>query len=344
MADPVSTLAAIHDTVAVPLAWVVILAFTAGSLLEFRDREHARKLLVGAWGVFAVFWAVQAPHFAFTQRSIIEGIGSLVAVPASLYVGYLLWHGRDSLFVMSRAVAAMGIVFIPFQAIQPLEEWLVETVALQTAAGIRLVGIDPTLIPWPEAAQRTGEALNMGQAQTASYAEKYADYRNTFYFEDDGHPITYTILVACTGIGAMSIFAGIIAAVRAPLRRKVRAFAVSIPIIYALNIVRNVFIAVFFGKQYAQVAPDLVMTLFGTNDVRMVSYYVADRIVAQSLSVVVLVGITYLVVRELPEVMVVVEDLLFIVTGKEYDIQAALGVEAPDPANPAVRADGAGEK
>ena len=344
MADPVSTFAAIHDAVAVPLAWVVILSFTAGSLLEFHDREHARKLLVGAWGVFAVFWAVQAPHFAFTQRSIVEGLGSLVAVPASLYVGYLLWHGCDSLFVMSRAVAAMGIVFIPFQVVQPLEEWLVETVALQTAAGIRLLGMDPTLIPWPEAAQRTGEVLGMGQAQTANYAEQYANYRNTFYFEHEGHPITYTILIACTGIGSMAIFAGVIAAVRAPLRRKARAFAVSIPVIYALNIVRNVFIAVSFGNQYAQVAPDLVMTLFGTNDVRMVSYYVADRIVAQSLSVVVLVVITYLVVRELPEVMVVVEDLLYIVTGNEYDIQSALDVDAPDPSNAAVRADGAGEK
>ncbi|WP_255196579.1 archaeosortase A [Halorarius litoreus] len=342
MVDPVSTLAALHDVVAVPLAWVVILTFTAGSLLELRDRERARPLLVGAWGIFAVFWAVQAPHFAFTQRSIIEGLGSVVAVPASLYVGYLLWQGRDSLFVMSRAVAAMGIIFIPFQAVPALEEWLVETVALQTAAAIRLVGVDPTLIPWPEAAQRTGEALGMSDARTAEYATKYADYRNTFYFEDDGHPITYTILIACTGIGSMAIFAGVIAAVRAPLRRKARAFAVSIPIIYALNIVRNVFIAISFGQQRAQIAPELVMALFGADDVRMVSYYVADRIVAQSLSVVVLVGLTFLLVRELPEVMVVVEDLLYLATGNEYDIQEAFGVESPEAAN--VRADGSGEE
>lgn len=345
MADPVSTLAALHDAVAVPLAWVVILAFTAGSFVELRDREYARYLLVVAWGIFAVFWAVQAPHFAFTQRSIVEGLGSAVAVPASLYVGYLLWNGRDSLFVMSRAVAAMGLLFIPFQAVPALEEWLIETVALQTAAAIRLVGVDPTLVTWPEAAQRTGEALGMTDAQTAEYASKYAGYRNTFFFLEDGHPITYTIVIACTGIGSMAIFGGLIAAVRAPLRRKLRALAVSLPVIYVLNIVRNVFIAVSFGQQRGQIAPELVMTLFGTSDVRMVSYYVADRIVAQSLSVLVLVGITYLVVRELPEVMVVVEDVLFVATGTEYDIQSALDIDAPEPAADAtVRADGSGEE
>ncbi|WP_255150262.1 archaeosortase A [Halorarius halobius] len=345
MTDPVSTLAAVHDAVAVPLAWAVILAFAAGSALELRAREYARPLLVGSWALFAVFWAIQAPHFAFTQRSIIEGIGSVVAVPASLYVGYLLWAGRDSLFVLSRAVAAMGLVFIPFQAVPALQAWLVETVARQTAAGIALVGVDPTLIPWPEAAQRTAEALGKSEAWAADYADKHAAYRNTFYFVHEGHPITYTILVACTGIGSMAIFAGLVAAVRAPLRRKLRALAVSLPVIYALNIVRNVFIAVSFGRQRAQVFPDAVMTLFGTSDPRMVSYYVADRIVAQSLSVLVLVGITYLVVRELPEVMVVVEDLLYVATGNEYDLRAALDVDLPDPGSEPVRADGgAGEE
>lgn len=342
MADPVGSLAALHDAVAVPLAWAVIVAFTAGSLLELRASERARAVLVGSWGLFAVFWAVQAPHFAFTQRSIIEGVGAVVAVPASLYVGYLLWTGRDSLFVLSRAVAAMGLVFIPFQAVPALQGWLVEVVARQTAAGIRLVGVDPTLVPWPEAAERTGEALGKSDAWIAEYADKHAAYRNTFYFTHEGHPITYTILVACTGIGSIAIFAGLIAAVRAPLRRKLRAAAVSIPVIYALNVVRNVFIAVSFGRQRAHVAPELVMGLFGTADPRMVSYYVADRIVAQSLSVLVLVAITYLVLRELPEVTVVVEDLLYVATGTEYDVQGALDVDVPDAeaGGEPVRADG----
>ena len=44
----------------------------------------------------------------------------------------------------------------------------------------------------------------------------------------------------------------------------------------------------------------------------------------------VLVGITYLVVREVPELLTVVEDVLYLVTGDEYDLAAALDLERPD--------------
>ena len=39
-----------------------------------------------------------------------------------------------------------------------------------------------------------------------------------------------------------------------------------------------------------------------------------------------MVAITWLVVRELPEILTVVEDLLYLVTGTEYDLTAAFGV------------------
>jgi archaeosortase A (PGF-CTERM-specific) len=160
----------------------------------------------------------------------------------------------------------------------------------------------------------------------------YPDYQSTFWFNDGGHTITYTILIACTGIGSMAIFGGLIAATSAPLSRKLRALAVSIPVIYGLNLVRNVFIGLGFGLQQFHLFPDLVMGLFGTTDPYKVSYFVADRVLAQSLSVLALVGVTWVVVRELPEVMVVIEDVLFMATGTEYDLHSALGV--------GVRADG----
>ena len=289
------------------LAWLSVLAFAAGALLEWRDNRFARPVTVGAWVVFAAFWFSVVYHFAFVQKSIIEGVGTLVAVPASLYAGLLLARGRDSLFVLSRAVAAMGIVFFPFESIPVLEEFLIETVTAQTAFLMRLLGADPTVV--------SGTLVPSGG---------HPDYRSTFWFVTDGHTITYTILIACTGIGSMAIFAGLIAAAEAPLSRKLRALAVSIPVIYGLNLVRNVFIGLGFGLQKFDVFPNLVMTVFGASDPYKVSYFVADRVLAQSLSVLALVAITWVVVRELPEVMVVIEDVLFMATGTEYDLRGQL--------------------
>lgn len=289
------------------LAWLSVLAFAVGALLEWRDNRFARPVTVAAWVVFAAFWFSVVYHFAFVQKSIIEGVGTLVAVPASLYAGLLLARGRDSLFVLSRAVAAMGIVFFPFESIPVLEEFLIETVTAQTAFLMRLIGADPRVV--------SGTLVPSGG---------HPDYQSTFWFVTDGHTITYTILIACTGIGSMAIFAGLIAAAEAPLSRKLRALAVSIPVIYGLNLVRNVFIGLGFGLQKFDVFPNLVMTVFGAEDPYKVSYFVADRVLAQSLSVLALVAITWIVVRELPEVMVVIEDVLYMATGTEYDLRGQL--------------------
>jgi archaeosortase A (PGF-CTERM-specific) len=320
-----------------PLAWAVIVAFLGGSLLELRDRRLARYVLVAAWVSFAAFWLTLIHYYAFESKSIIEGVGTVAAVPLSLYVAWLLYNGRDSLFILSRAIAVMGLVFMPFEAIPFLSRWLIETVTRQTEFLMALLGQHPTVLHWPEAVDRIADINNWSPETTAAYKERYTHYRNTFFFVVDGeYPITYTIRIACTGIGSMAIFAGLIGAVRAPLRRKLRALAISLPIIYALNLVRNVFIGLSFGQQRMHFFPNLILGLFGSNDPYMVSYFIADRILSQSLSVIALVAITFLVVRELPEVLTVVEDLLFIVTGTEYDLMDALDVTP-------VRADGEGE-
>ncbi|MFD1589251.1 archaeosortase A [Halorientalis brevis] len=310
---------------AVTVGAVLLALGVAGGFrsLTHGTREPKRLVTTAAWVLFGFFWFTLIYHFAFVQKSIVEGIGTLVAVPASLYVAYLLADGRDSLFALSRAIAVMGLVYVPFETLVLFKRPLVEIVTRQTEVLMNVIGYHPDVIYGNLVSEAGGTA-----------ASDYAPYRNTFeFYPDPDHRITYTILIACTGIGSMAIFAGLIAAVHAPLSRKLRALAVSIPIIYALNLVRNVFIGVSFGKQYLHVFPDTVMTLFGTSDPYMVSYYVADRIMAQVLSVAALVAITWLVVRELPEVLVIVEDVLYLLTGTEYDLREALGVQP-------VRADG----
>ena len=300
--------------VARPLSWLVVAAFLAAGVLESRDRGRARVVGAVAWGLFAAFWLVLVPHFVFTQKSIVEGIGSIAAVPLSAYAGYRLYLGRDSLFVLTRAVGIMGLLYLPFSylpfvAANPARQFLVETVTAQTNLLLNAIGVEPTLV------RGDGGYLNM------------------FVFPGNIRPITYSIIIACTGVGSMSIVAGLVLAVRAPLRRKARALAVSLPVIYVLNLLRNVFIATAFGQQRMQWFVDEITTAFGTSDPQMVSYYISDRLLGQFGSVIALVIIMWLIVRELPEVLDVVEDVLYLATGTEYDLSAAID-------SPSARADG----
>ena len=295
------------------LAWVVILTFAVGVLSEDRNQRLARYATVAAWVGFAVFWLQLVPHFAFVHKSYVEGVLAVAAVPASLYTGYLLWNGRDSLYVLSRAVAVMGLIYLPFETIPAFSLLgvavpaprgvLMETVAAQTGFLVNALGYHPEMI--------VGEQ----------------GYLNTFLFFDGSHRLTVAVVLACTGLGSIAIFAGLIAAVKAPLRRKLRAMAIAVPIIYALNLLRTTFITIAFGKQYMQWFVDEIMFLFGSSDPYMVSFFISDRIISQILAVVVLVGITYLVVRELPELLTVIEDVLFMLTGDEYDLESELGLE-----------------
>ena len=303
------------------LAWAVIGLFLVGAILRWQDRSEARMVTVGAWGVFAVFWAALVPHFAFVQKSFVEGFLSLAAVPASLYVGYLLYDGRDSLFVLSRAIAVMGVVYLPFETIPALTLWgvslpspryvLIDHTTNQTARLMELLGYTPTLV------------------------EGDQGFLNTFKFvTEGGHVILFSIILACTGLGSIAIFVGLIAAVQAPLGRKLRALAIAVPVIYVLNILRTTFIGLMFGKQYMQWFVDEVLFLFGGTDPYKVSFYLSDRVISQVLAVVALIGVTYLVVRELPELLTVVEDVLYIVTREEYDLREALDLPEREDVGP----------
>lgn len=297
-------------TVTDAVAWIVIALFLLGWILTATTTKprYSRIASTLAWGVFGFFWLLLIPRFALVMRSPIETVLSALAVPACLYAGYLLWHGRDSLRTLSNAVAIMGVIYLPFETIPILRQTLIETVAAQTAWVITTMGYDPILTTGPD-----------------------HGYRSALVFTaPDGHQYVTHIVLACTGLGSISIFAGLLAAVDAPIGRKLHGISLAVVIIYVLNIVRNVFIAVAFGDQWFQVFIGPVMALTGYTDPGLVSFFIADRVISQSLSVVALVGVTYLVVREVPELLSVIEEGLYLVTRTEYDLSAALSMDV-DP-------------
>ncbi len=301
-----------------PLGWATLGLFLVGILLEYYDREYARAALVAGWVVFGLFWLVLVYPWFTVDNSFIRGVGALVAAPLSALVAKTLYEGRDSLFTLSRAIAIMGFVYAPFVTIRPLRRWLTLTVTNHTHWAMGLLGYDPPLVT---------RLSDVGVEREIS--GKDLAFENTFvFFQDGGGTITYTIIIACTGLGSMAVMIGLIAAVRAPLRRKLRGLAVAVPVIYVLNIVRNVFISVSFGNQYMHLFPDATMFLFGLENELQVSYIWADRILAQSASVVAMVLVLWLVLREVPEVIGPVEDVLFLLTGTEYDLAGALNMES----------------
>jgi archaeosortase A (PGF-CTERM-specific) len=286
------------------VAWAVILLFLGAWAAESRRRDVARWLAATAWVVFAGFWLLLVPYFALVMRSPIETVLGTLAIVGSLYAAVLLYRGREGVFTLSKAVAVMGVVYLPFASVPFLRQLAVETVAAQVYAVITWLGYEVTYTMGPN------------------------DYMSALIFTTDGHRYITHIVLQCTGIGSMSIFAGLVTATDASVARKLRAIALAVGIIYVLNIVRNVFIAVAFGDQWFQVLVDPVLYVTGYTDPGLVSFFIADRVLSQSASVIALVGITWLVVRTVPELLSLLEEALYVVTHTEYDLSAAFSVDA----------------
>ncbi len=300
-----------------PLAWLLVALFGGSALAERRYPAGAQRVAGAAWGLFGVFWLLLVPHFFFVQNSIVEAILAFIGVPACLYAGLLIARGRDSLFVLTRAVAVMGLIYLPAETITVVRQLLVEHVANQTQATMQLLGYTPERIP------------------IRSDRPAYAGFNAAFYFptDDPTHGgIIYNIVMACTALGSKAIFAGCIAAVRAPWRRKLRALAIALPIIYVLNIIRTTFIGLAFGRQWFDgwYTPYLLRG-FGETDPYMASHIVAEAVISQTLSVVALIVIAWLVIREVPELLVIIDDIAYMITGTEHNTAADLNLpHTPD--------------
>ncbi|MFB6121669.1 MAG: archaeosortase A [Halobacteriaceae archaeon] len=297
------------------LAWVVVVGFAASAALDVagerpRAERAARGVAGVTWLAFGVFWALLVPHYAFVQKSFIESAGSAIAAPLSLYVGYLVWTRRPSLLFLSRAIAVMGLIYLPFQTIEPLRQYTVETVTVHSAWLVEQLGFDPIIASDAEAS-----AVDRG-------------YQGVLMIVEPGNPpaewVT-PVLLACSGIGSIATVSGLVLAVREPLRKRLAALAVVVPVIYGLNIVRVAFIVLGFSKQWFQIFVPQTMAAFGTTRPIMVSYYWADRIIAQSLSVVVLLAMIWGLLRYLPGLTVYVEEVAYLLTGREIDVGERLG-------------------
>jgi archaeosortase A (PGF-CTERM-specific) len=296
------------------LAWVVIGTFLAGAAADWADRRAtARRLTAAAWWVFGLFWLLLIQHFAFVHKSVVETVGLLIAVPICVYLGRELLRGRESLLVLSRAVAFAGLLYLPFLMSTWARGLLIEVVARQSYAVIDALGYD-------------GISLEAGPSESGG------TLTNTFANDAEGVRNTYVVF-ACTGIESMATFGGLVAAVRAPIRRKVLGAAAAVGIIWVLNLGRNAFIAIANAYQWFAIPwiEGPVMTVFGLSDPTRVSFFFADRVLSQSLAVVALVGVIWLVSRFVPELLDLAEDVLTLLTGTEVTLRSTEGADVDEP-------------
>lgn len=289
------------------LAWAFTLSFALAWVFEKKSEHISRKIRIVAWFLFGIFWLLLTPRFAIVMRSPIETVLSFLAILICFHAGYLLLTKQSLRLSLSNAIAVMGIVYLPFETIEPLGIFLINIVTQHVYLTILGTGFDVILTDGPVVGHKSG-----------------------LLFSRAGHDYLTHIVLACTGIGTITIFLGLITSLSIPLSRKAIACIVTTSLIYILNILRNAFIAISFGEQWFQWFVPSVLLITGYDDPRLVSFFIADRVLSQSLTVLVVGALLLISIRIVPEIIDLLEELLYLLTRKKYDLHYAFEPTSPN--------------
>ncbi|RQD85186.1 archaeosortase A [Methanosalsum natronophilum] len=258
------------------LLWIAVALMLISILIPKNARTG--KLLGGiGWTFFGFHWLNQ-PVYYISINDYFNAVLTVFIALFCLFLAYIMvfQEFKNSIELnpdlkidvthMATAATAIGsLMYFPFATVQSMEMWLVSIVTTHTVWMLNVLGYPALLTAW--------DVITLNE-------------------------YSVRIILACTAIESIALFTGLILAVKAPVKRLITAFMVSIPVIYGLNIVRNTFVTVAFAGQW-----------FGPN-----SFEIAHHFIAKAGSIVALLVIAYLVLRILPELIDLIDGLRIIGT------------------------------
>lgn len=260
------------------IIWLALGLLIAAS---FMPQNRLRPAVAGAgWISLSVHWTLQWQHY-FELGDYLNVLLTVLAAFFCLVIGVVLLRKDKSLpgningistmtsiSMASTAAAVGGLSYFVFSEIPSMNEWIISTVTDQTIWLASVFGVMISRLDWNLVAV-------------------------------NGYRVE--IILACTAIESIALFTGLIASVNAPLRRLASAFLVSVPVIYSLNLIRNVFVINAYG-----------MTWFGDPET---SFYIAHTLIAKGGSLIALFAIAYAVLKILPEIIDMIDGILNLVRG-----------------------------
>ncbi len=239
------------------------------ALLVHNKAFLKRKRLWGALGwIFIAGYCFLEASDCLDQGEHFDASLAFILLAFSLLLAFLLvktGEKEDLFFTITQIALITSILYFPFSEFSFLGDPLIYITAKITATMLNF--------------------FNPGSVYMA-YPPSFIYSRFTSFDVE--------IILACTAIQSMVLFIGLIFGVNAPIRRKLKALFVSVPVIYGLNILRNVFVVTAYFGQW-----------FGSP---LESFDIAHSVIARIGAMIALIAIAYAVFMILPEVLDLVAD------------------------------------
>jgi archaeosortase A (PGF-CTERM-specific) len=272
--------------------WISLIFFLLASILPSQHKQYRMPVGGTGWIIFAIYWALQ-PLYYIKEGDFIMILLTLVVAFICIIIAHLMFGtyqnsrkgiqndnptDRQKTLTAVTTITAVGCLFyFPFAEIESLKNLLILIVTSQTF--------------W--------------LAQMAGFPVERFDWNMILLEESMVH-----IILACTAIESIALFFGIILGIKAEKKRIFMALMASIPVIYVLNLIRNVFVIGAYGYNWFGTGP-VIVNILG-NELfldKSASFFWAHDIIAKAGSGIALFFIAYAVLKLLPELLDLIDNL-----------------------------------
>ncbi len=224
-----------------------------------------RFVLAGlGWLFLSIHWFLKPLDYIGIQ-DYFNTFLVIVAAAVCLFIAYIAFQAKDDnkdiIIPLSRAASVGGLIYFLFAEVDFLNTGIISVVTDQTIWVIERFGFPVDKVAWNQLAV---------------------------------NGLAVEIILACTAIESIALFTGVISAAEAPAVRKFKAFMISVPVIYILNLQRLLFTASAYGFAW-----------FGTAEE---SFHISEHIITKIGSVLALILVSYMVLRTLPEISDMIDD------------------------------------
>ena len=256
--------------------WIALALMIISSIMP--KKNNIRKL-VGSlgWIFFSIHWFYQPLHYIeikdYFNVALVIAVGLICLIIAYTMVNEYkhpeLTENSSPIDVTSMATSATALgslFYFPFAQMDVLNVWIISTVTENTFWVLHTLNYPAEMTAWNK--------IGMNGYQVE-------------------------IILACTAIESIALFIGLISSVNAPFKKIAAAFMASVPVIYILNIGRDVFVIIAYAQQW-----------FGPN-----SFEIAHHTIAKIGSGIALFVIAYIVMKILPELIDLIEGIWNLVAG-----------------------------
>ncbi len=256
--------------------WISLGLLVTASIIP---KAYNIRFLFGGFGwiFLAIYWFLQ-PLSYIELQDYFNAFLVIAAAMVSLFIAYITIKARskkegdyEMLFSLSRAASVSGLIYFLFADVELFNSGIISLVTNQTIWVAEKWGLPVTQVAWNQL------AIN---------------------------GLAVEIILACTAIESIALFTGVISsATGAPFVQKFRAFMISVPVIYILNLLRVSFTASAYGFGW-----------FGTPDE---SFHISEHFITKAGSLLALLLISYAVLKTLPEVSDMIDGVFKTMT-KEF--------------------------